>query len=102
MTPLRRIWRRDTDKVVAEFIAAGFKAITVCIDPAKLGPSFAGRVIDARFVADLATEVDPCGENGEFHSFVFDGPLFTRPVGFSIGELVYRDAFWFRDLAPLV
>jgi uncharacterized protein (TIGR00290 family) len=102
ISPLYPIWRRDTDKVMAEFLAAGFKAITVCIDPAKLDPCFAGRLMDESFVEDLPPEVDPCGENGEFHSFVFDGPLFTRPVGFTLGELVYRDGFWFRDLTPLV
>jgi uncharacterized protein (TIGR00290 family) len=102
MTALYPIWRRDTDNVMAEFIAQGFRAVTVCIDPASLDSSFAGRLMDAGFVADLPKPVDPCGENGEFHSFVFDGPIFNQPVDFTLGELVYRDGFWFRDLAPPV
>ena len=94
------IWRRDTDRVIREFLDDGFKAVVVCVDPRQLDPSFAGRLIDDQFVADLPPTVDPCGENGEFHSFVFDGPIFRQPVRFSLGEVVYRDEFWFRDLEP--
>ena len=100
MTCVFPIWRRVTAALIREFIAAGFKTIVVCVDPAQLDPSFAGRVIDADFLADLPATVDPCGENGEFHTFVFDGPLFREPVTFSVGELVCRDGFWFRDLLP--
>jgi diphthamide synthase (EF-2-diphthine--ammonia ligase) len=74
--------------------------VIVCVDPAQLDPSFCGRVIDAEFLADLPPGVDPCGENGEFHTFVFDGPNFSKPVNFSIGEVVCRDSFWFCDLVP--
>ena len=69
-------------------------------DPAQLDPSFLGREIDERFLSDLPEQVDPCGENGEFHTFVFDGPSFSSPVPFSIGERVIREGFWFCDLLP--
>ena len=72
----------------------------VCIDPAKLPPGFAGRVIDPALLSDLPANVDPCGENGEFHTFVFDGPIFKAPVRFQFGEKVCRDSFWFCDLIP--
>jgi uncharacterized protein (TIGR00290 family) len=94
------IWGRDTAALIREFLRLGFKTVVVCVDPAKLDPSFAGRVIDETFLADLPSTVDPCGENGEFHTFVFDGPNFSSPVRFSIGEIVCRDSFWFCDLVP--
>lgn len=94
------VWGRDTGKLIRDFIAAGYKTILVCVDPAKLDQSFAGRVIDERLLADLPSDVDPCGENGEFHTFVFDGPLFKKPVAFTVGERVLRDGFWFCDLVP--
>lgn len=72
----------------------------VCVDPKQLDPSFVGRVIDEQFLADLPPGVDPCGEKGEFHTFVFDGPMFGQPVAFSFGEIVCRDGFWFCDLVP--
>ena len=100
MAGLYPLWHRDTAALIREFIEAGFKTIVICVDPAKLDPSFAGRVIDADFLADLPATVDPCGENGEFHTFVFEGPLFRDPVKFVVGELVCRDGFWFRDLLP--
>jgi diphthamide synthase (EF-2-diphthine--ammonia ligase) len=65
-----------------------------------LDQSFAGRLIDESFLSSLPSHVDPCGENGEFHSFAFDGPIFTTPVKFSLGETVLRESFWFRDLLP--
>ena len=94
------IWGRDTAELIMEFIADGFRTIVVCVDPAQLDPSFAGRVIDEQFLADLPAGVDPCGENGEFHTFVFDGPMFGRAIRFSRGETVWRDGFWFCDLLP--
>lgn len=94
------VWGRDTDKLIREFIGLGFKTAVVCVDPNKLDPSFAGRVIDDAFLADLPADVDPCGENGEFHTFVFDGPIFREPVRFTFGEIVCRDSFWFADLVP--
>lgn len=94
------IWGRDTCELIREFIALGFRTVVVCVDPAKLDPSFAGRVMDERFLEELPPGVDPCGENGEFHTFVFDGPAFRHPVRFSPGETVCRDGFWFHDLLP--
>jgi uncharacterized protein (TIGR00290 family) len=100
MQPLYPVWRRDTDRLIREFLGHGFKTAVVCVDPKQLDPSFVGRVIDEQFIADLPPGVDPCGENGEFHTFVFDGPMFAEPVGFSFGEIVCRDGFWFCDLVP--
>lgn len=94
------LWGRDTRELIYEFIALGFKAVVVCVDPTQLDPSFAGRVIDERLIEQLPSSVDPCGENGEYHSFVFDGPNFSYPLQLSIGQVVYRDRFWFCDLLP--
>ena len=100
MIGLYPIWGRNTAKLIRDFIRQGFKTILVCVDPAKLDHSFVGRVIDEKFLSDLPPAVDPCGEYGEFHTFVFDGPMFRNPVRFSIGEVVCRDSFWFCDLVP--
>lgn len=94
------LWKRDTRQLMDEFLESGFKTVVVCVDPAQLAPSFAGRIIDEKFLDELPANVDPCGENGEFHTFVFDGPIFEEPVRFSIGAIVCRDAFWFCDLIP--
>jgi uncharacterized protein (TIGR00290 family) len=94
------VWLRPTDKLVREFIGLGFRAVTVCVDPRKLPETFVGREIDEQFVAELPPGADPCGENGEFHSFVYDGPGFADPVTFEIGEKVLREGFWFCDLIP--
>ena len=101
MTGSFPVWGRDTARFIREFIAVGFKAIVVCVDPRQLDPSFCGRLIDEDFLATLPPGADPCGENGEFHTFVFDGPNFMKPVQFSVGELVCRDSFWFCDLVPV-
>ena len=95
------IWKRDTDQLVRAFIELGFQAILTCVDSKVLAPTFAGRVIDERFLEDLPDGVDPCGENGEFHSFVYDGPIFRGQVAFEVGETVMRDSFCFCDLVPL-
>jgi len=100
MTGLYPVWGRETANLIRDFIGQGFKTILVCVDPAKLDPSFVGRIIDRQFLADLPPGIDPCGENGEFHTFVFDGPIFKKPVRFSRGETVCRDGFWFCDLVP--
>jgi uncharacterized protein (TIGR00290 family) len=100
LSGLYPVWGRDTGATIRDFLREGFKAVVVCVDPARLDPGFAGRIIDESFLADLPPSVDPCGENGEFHTFVFDGPIFGTPVRFSLGELVCRDSFWFRDLVP--
>jgi len=100
MQALFPIWKRDTRDLAREFLRLRFRAITVCVDPRVLEPSFAGRELDASFFADLPPGVDPCGENGEFHTFVFDGPIFESPVQFRAGEKVMRDGFCFCDLLP--
>ena len=100
MQALFPLWRRDTRELIREFHAFGFRAVAACIDPKVLDASFAGRELDASFFADLPPGVDPCGENGEFHTFVFDGPIFARPVEFTVGEVVQRDSFVFCDLLP--
>ena len=94
------IWGRDTGELAREFVDAGFRAVVTCVDPKVLDGSFAGRLIDRAFLADLPEGVDPCGENGEFHSFVVDGPIFAEPVACEVGEVVERDGFVFCDLVP--
>ncbi len=84
------LWKKDTTALIHEFIDLGFKTIVVCIHADKLPEEFAGRVIDRDFLKDLPKDVDPCGENGEFHTFVFDGPIFKEPVSFSQGEKVFK------------
>jgi uncharacterized protein (TIGR00290 family) len=98
MTALFPIWRRDTRELAAHFVANGFRAIAVCVDPRKLDAGFAGRELDDSFFRDLSEGVDPCGENGEFHTFVFDGPIFRQPIPVRTGDLVERDGFVFCDL----
>jgi uncharacterized protein (TIGR00290 family) len=92
------LWGRDTTKLAREFIAAGFQAIIVCLDPRVLDPSLAGRAYGERLLADLPAGVDPCGENGEFHTFVHAGPIFSEPIACETGEVVERDGFVFCDL----
>lgn len=103
------LWKKNTKELVMEFIESGFKAVVVCVDASKLDKRFCGRVIDENFLSDLPPGVDACGENGEYHSFVFDGPGFIQPVQFSLGETVYKEyntadesvtskGFWFTDL----
>ena len=84
------LWKQPTDQLIRRFIDMGFKTIVTCVNEQYLDKSFAGRVIDHEFLRDLPATVDPCGEYGEFHTFVFDGPIFSRPVPFTIGETVYR------------
>lgn len=94
------IWKRDTTELIHTYIDLGFKSYLSCIDADKLESSFAGRLIDESFVCDLPDGADPCGENGEFHTFVFDGPIFNRPLLISVGEIVRRDKRYFADLLP--
>lgn len=94
------VWRRDTTAFMKEFLKLGFRAVVTCVDSRVLDQSFAGKIIDESFLSSLPSKVDPCGENGEFHSFVFDGPMFALPVKFSRGETVLRESFWFSDLLP--
>jgi uncharacterized protein (TIGR00290 family) len=95
------IWKRDTRKLAREFLQRGFRAIAVCVDPRVLDASFAGRELDASFFSDLPARVDPCGENGEFHTFAFDGPIFKAPIACRLGDKVLRDGFCFADLLPV-
>lgn len=94
------IWKQATHELANEFIAMGFRAVTACVDPARLPSSFAGRELDASFFRDLPPDVDPCGENGEFHTFVYDGPIFRQPLRIVRGQLVTRDGFVFNDFLP--
>nr|WP_199078660.1 diphthine--ammonia ligase [Pedobacter sp. ASV19] len=104
------LWKKDTRAILKEFLELGYKTVVVC---AQRGlEAFCGRVIDERFVDDLPEGIDPCGENGEFHTFVFDGPLFKQPVGFVTGEKVFKTypspsgstdepaGYWYIDLVP--
>lgn len=92
------LWGQDTSQLAREFIAAGFQAILVCVDPRRLDPSFAGRQFDAGLLADFPADIDPCGENGEFHTFVHAGPIFSAPIACQAGDVVERDGFVFCDV----
>jgi uncharacterized protein (TIGR00290 family) len=111
------IWKRDTKDLITEFLGEGFKAIVVCVNEKLLDKSFCGRMIDENFLNDLPPAVDACGENGEFHSFVYDGPIFKYPIPFVKGEISYKEykapenvddisepvknyGFYFCDLLP--
>ena len=85
------LWQIPTTDLIQEFIALGFKTIVVCVNERFLDKSFVGRIIDQDFINDLPENVDLCGENGEFHTFTFDGPIFSKPIDFEIGEIVYRN-----------
>jgi uncharacterized protein (TIGR00290 family) len=100
MRGLFPVWKRNTSAFIRQFLELGFRAVVTCVDSKVLDQSFAGRLIDKSFLSSLPTGVDPCGENGEFHSFVFNGPIFTAPVKFSLGDTVLRESFWFCDLMP--
>lgn len=98
LAPLFPLWKTPTDKLVREMIAAGQRAVITCVDPKKLGREFAGREIDLALVDALPAGVDPCAENGEFHSFAFAGPQFAHPLDIRTGEVVDRDGFVFADV----
>ena len=100
LEPIFPLWLMPTRNLAEEMIANGLRAKLVCVDPAKLAPDFAGRDFDKQLLSDLPPGVDPCGENGEFHSFVYAGPMFTREIPVMTGERVQRDGFWFCDVAP--
>ncbi|NTS39777.1 adenine nucleotide alpha hydrolase [Flavisolibacter sp. BT320] len=113
------LWNHTSKDVVAQYLQSGFQAVVVCVNSAFLHERFCGRLLDESFFSDLPPGVDPCGENGEYHSFVFDGPIFSRPIDFKLGEVVYREypspkgaddcfatpkpasGFYFCDLLPL-
>ena len=94
------LWMRDTSQLAREMLASGLQATLTCVDPKKLSPSFSGRSFDAGLLADLPAGIDPCGENGEFHTFASAGPMFGRSIEVSVGETVERDGFVFTDLLP--
>jgi uncharacterized protein (TIGR00290 family) len=94
------IWGRDSTELVHTFIALGFKSVVSCIDTKVLDEKFLGRQIDEDFIAELPPGIDPSGENGEFHSFAYDGPIFRKRINYQLGEAVLRDSFHFRDLIP--
>lgn len=85
------LWKIPSNKLMDEFITLGFKAVIVCVNDKYLDKSFCGRMIDHSFVRDLPDNIDVCGENGEYHSFVFDGPIFKTPIAFKKGEIIYRE-----------
>jgi uncharacterized protein (TIGR00290 family) len=92
------VWGRDTSDLARTFIDGGFEAVLVCVDPRQLDPSFAGRSFDDELLRDLPDGVDPCGENGEFHTFVHAGPIFDERIPCEVGEVSIRDGFAFCDL----
>jgi uncharacterized protein (TIGR00290 family) len=100
IAPLFPLWGRPTGVLAREMIAGGLKAHLTCVDPKKLPPSFAGRAFDEQLLADLPEGVDPCGENGEFHTCVFAGPMLKHPIDVRPGEVQERDGFVFADLLP--
>jgi uncharacterized protein (TIGR00290 family) len=100
MTARFPIWKRDTRELIRYFNSVGFRACAACVDPKVLDRSFAGRELDEQFFRDLPHNVDPCGENGEFHTFVFNGPIFRNPIPIRAGETVERDSFIYCDLLP--
>jgi uncharacterized protein (TIGR00290 family) len=100
MTALFPIWKRDTRELICHFHEQHFRAVAACIDAKILNPSFAGRELDESFFRDLPPTADPCGENGEFHTFVYDGPIFQSPIPIRTGEIANRDGFVFCDLLP--
>ncbi|HZV60143.1 MAG TPA: diphthine--ammonia ligase [Candidatus Eremiobacteraceae bacterium] len=94
------LWKRDTAELIGAFQEKRFRAITACVDPRVLDGSFAGRELDVSFFETLPSGVDPCGENGEFHTFVFDGPIFKAPLRCRAGAVIERDSFIYCDLLP--
>ena len=93
------LWHRDTAQLAQDIIAQGFRAIVVCLDPRVMDPSFAGRAFDLAFLADLPDAVDPSGENGEFHTFVWDAPMYQQLIPCTTGDAVTRDGFVYCDVA---
>jgi len=101
LQPIFPLWGIPTPRLAREMISSGLRAKLAVIDPKRLSPDFAGREFDERLLTELPTGVDPCGEYGEFHSFVYHGPMFRHPVEVTLGEIVTRDGFVFADLKPV-
>jgi diphthamide synthase (EF-2-diphthine--ammonia ligase) len=100
LAPRFPLWGRPTAALAREMVDGGLRARLTCVDPRVLPASFAGRAFDDALLRELPPGVDPCGENGEFHSFAWDGPMFARPIPVDLGEVVERDGFVFADLLP--
>jgi uncharacterized protein (TIGR00290 family) len=100
LEPVFPLWMRDTTELARELFQGGFQAVLVCVDTDILDPVFAGRAFDEDLLRDLPADVDPCGENGEFHTFTHAGPIFRTPIGIKLGRVEGRGRFWFRDLEP--
>jgi uncharacterized protein (TIGR00290 family) len=98
LEPLFPIWQLPTEQLARQMVDGGLRAKLVCVDPKQLDPVFAGRDFDLQFLSELPAGADPCGENGEFHSFVYAGPMFSRPIPIVTGERVQRDGFWYCDV----
>jgi uncharacterized protein (TIGR00290 family) len=97
LEPLFPLWQIPTSKLAQHMIAGGLRAKIACVDSRQLDPTFAGREFNSDFLRELPPSVDPCGENGEFHSCVYDGPMFSGPIAFDSGEIVNRDGFIYAD-----
>lgn len=95
------VWQIPTAQLARDMIAAGLQAKLTCVDPAKLENTFAGRDYDLRLLEALPPAIDPCGENGEFHTFVYNAPVFSSPISVQTGEVVERDGFVFADVLPV-
>ena len=100
ITPVFPLWGLDTRKLANQMVGGGLRALLTCVDPGKLDASFAGRSFDADLLADLPEGIDPCGENGEFHTFAFEGPMFRAPIEVERGKVVEREGFVFADALP--
>jgi len=101
LEPMFPLWGRNTRELISEMLDGGLRARIVCVDPAKLASDFIGRDLDDDTLRSLPAAVDPCGENGEFHTFAYAGPMFEEPIPIEIGECVTRDGFVFADVLPL-
>jgi len=100
MAPVFPLWGRPTEELARHMLEVGIRAVVTCVDPRQVPASLAGRFYDERFLADLPPGADPCGERGEFHTFVYDGPGFRSPIEIEVGEVVERDGFVFCDVRP--
>lgn len=100
MNPIFPLWQKETRELANEMIASGLRAYLTCVDPKKLDRRFAGRSFDSQLRSDLPMHIDPCGENGEFHTCVVAGPMFASPIDVGVGEIVEREGFVFADLMP--
>lgn len=97
--PLFPLWGRDTRELAEEMVAAGLRAVVTCVDSSQLAPSFVGRIFDEGFLRDLPEGADPCGENGELHTFAFAGPIFREPLAVKVGEVWERDGFVYAEVS---